>query len=78
MLKKLKFFFLGVFLIGISFNLQGCAGYTTAIFTSAINSKYEAINLQPEAKRNIQQTYNATLDTQKQYPTGTVDVVFND
>ncbi|MGC9102970.1 MAG: hypothetical protein ACP5IH_07720, partial [Desulfurella sp.] len=77
-MKKLKFFFLGVFLIGTSFNLQGCAGYTTAIFASAINSRYTAINLQPEAKRNIQQTYNATLDTQKQYPTGTVDVVFND
>ncbi|AHF97834.1 hypothetical protein DESACE_03490 [Desulfurella acetivorans A63] len=77
-MKKLKFFFLGVFLIGISFNLQGCAGYSTAIFASAINSRYTDIDLQPEAKRNIQQTYNATLDTQKQYPTGTVDVVFND
>ncbi|WP_291490738.1 hypothetical protein [Desulfurella sp.] len=78
MLKKLKFFFLGAFLIGTSFYLQGCAGYTTAAITSAVNSKYEAINLQPEAEKNIQQAYNAALDTQKQYPTGTVDVVFND
>lgn len=69
---------LGVFLLGIGFSLQGCAGFTTSAITSHAYSKYEAINLQPEAIKNIDQTYNATLDTQKQYPTGTVDVVFND
>lgn len=77
-MRKIKFLGLGLLLLGLSFNLYSCAGYTTAAISSHANSKYEAINLQPEAEKNIQQTYNATLDTQKQYPTGTIDVVFND
>lgn len=70
--------FLALFIgIGLMFLLNGCFAPGARIHT-AISSAYTAYVPNDKATKNIQQVYNPVLDTQKQYPTGTVDVVFSD
>ncbi|MEM3828578.1 MAG: hypothetical protein QXP36_05140, partial [Conexivisphaerales archaeon] len=78
-MKKVKFLVIGLFLVIVSFDLQGCVtSWLGSAGISAIDGAYTEYGASKNAGKNIQQAYNPVLDTQKDYPTGTVDVVFED
>ena len=78
-MKKVKFLVIGLFLVIVGFDLQGCvASWLGGAWISTVDGAYTEYGASKNADKNIQQAYNPVLDTQKDYPTGTVDVVFED